>query len=518
MSIEANQQYFNSCLETVKSLYDNQLYNDCAEYLKKLSFFAWLNFSGYYKNSSLELYLNLLGKHISPFVNEKLKEKKDYFSVLHICSQVYKTGGHSKLLYNWIKNDQKSHHALLSIRQPIDELREVSESYLEKDNQLDLLSVNAENLLKSSQLLREVLYNNYDLIVLHIHPDEVVTNIALSDTNIPTPVSYLNHADHVYWNGVTISDIIIQIRESNISFDSERRDITCKQVFLPIPITEQGSTSIDEHSASINILTTGTYYKYLPNEKYDFLKEAELIVTRHPHVLIHIVGINEQSEYAQKHQHPQLIFHGTISPEELQSLEQKTDIYLEGFPTPSFTALLQPAMKGIPFVLHYQPLELFKLFVENDSDCIVYPKSVQDWHLLVDRLISNKSEREAYAQKQYNIIRNNFHIDSWRTKLNELYDLVNLTTHKIHDLKEDKSWEGENEKFLVTTHKYTIQHYLHTENLPLADKVKVIKKASLKNDNVSYLGKKALLNYLSKNKLKKIYTNITPIKNPRSKK
>lgn len=497
----SNKIYFESCIRTAQKLFEEKLYEDCINYIEKTASFGWFNFSGYYKSKSLELLLTKIQQKILPIAYHQQKQKKTN-KILHICSEVYTSGGHSKLLYNWIKNDSSKKHTILSIRLSLEEIKDISDFYLTDSISVGHISVKSPSKIESINLLNQQPLNDYDVIVLHIHPDETITSIVLSQKDITTPICFINHADHVFWLGTSIADLVLQIRESSISIDEERRDILKeRQFFLPIPI-ETAQNTEDENSNSetnfIKILSTGTAYKYNPNEHYNFLKEAYKIVEENSNILFNIVGINADSDYAKEYQHERIFLHGIVSSQRLAEIEETTDIYIEGFPMPSFTALLQVALRKIPFALHYNPLPLFKLFSDNNEYNIVYPKNLDEWHSNIRKLIRDSEYRTGTSQKQNKYILNNYSIEVWKSRVQELYQIIDKKEHAYWKPNPDRYYDGDNEKLLVTADKRKFSHYSFTEKMSLNGKYFVYKMTNPKNSNISYFHKKQLIKYFLK--------------------
>lgn len=494
----SNKQYFESRIRISQKLYEEGLYEDCISYIQKTATFGWFNFSGYYKSEELEILLSKIQKKILP---RSLHQKKTVRTgkVLHICSEIHDSGGHSKLLYNWIKNDSSKKHSILSTRLSKEHIETVSRVYMEDISELEHLSIKSASRLESVNLLNQLPLNDYDVILLHIHPDETITNIVLSQQHITTPVWIINHADHVFWLGTSIADKVIQIRESNIALDVQRRGISAeRQIFLPIPVENilHAHEEKKDFEHQINILSTGTAYKYNPNEKYNFLREAYKAVEENSNIIFNIVGIEHDSEYAKKYLHERIVLHGIISPLKLSHIEQRSHIYVESFPMASFTALLQAALQRIPFVLHYDPLPLFKLFSETEEVAVQYPKDLDEWHKDLNRLIRDTKYRGETAKKQYQYVLNKFSIDVWKSRLAALYIASKSEVHSYWPPTADVFYNGENEKLLVTIDKRTISHYASTNNLSWPGKYFVFLKSKSKNVNVNYGGKKALLKYL----------------------
>ena len=492
-----NKEYFDSCVQIAKQLFKDDLIDDCINYIEKISSFAWHNFSGIYKSEILEgLLCKIQEKLLVPFERQNKTEDNPNGKILHICSEIHTAGGHSKLLYNWIKLDKNREHTILCTRFSTERIIAISKNYTTDFSNLKHQSVIADTKINSVRLLNELITDDYDLIVLHIHPDEVITNIVLSQASITIPVCFVNHADHTFWLGTYISDLILQIRKNNILLDVERRGIPVeRQVFLPIPIDIKLREKEKYETKILYLLSTGTAFKYQPKEGYNFLEEAYRIVEENHQVIFNIVGIDGDSEYAKKHQHDRINFHGQITSTKLKEIEEITDIYVEGFPTPSFTALLQVAMMKIPFILHYKPLPVFRLFDDCEAEAIIYPENIQDWRGMIQKLISDEKYRLEVTEKQHSNILYSYSKENWMHRLENIYNKTDKLTHSFLKPSKDYYFYNENEEILVTIDNKKFPHFRYTENLSIKGKLYVYLKSMKRNKNITYFGTKNLLKY-----------------------
>lgn len=505
-NLESNRKYLEQRILTAQALFNKGLYEDCINYIELTASFAWLNFSGFYKLQSLEKILINIGKSLPAFKNEiKLnsQEKKTNKNVLHICSSLRFAGGHSKLLFNWIKTDYKNNHTILSTRLSQDDLKNISSAYT-KDNVPSLINLNADSKLKKAEELKKHLESfHYDYIILHTDPNEVIATIALSDINIKTPILLLNHADHTFWLGSTITNILLQIRESNIALDKKRRNIS-DQALLPIPIKSNPfikKYNSENQTKHLKILSTGSLYKYTPTEDYNFYEEIFILAKKYPEILINIVGIDKDSEYASKYQLKNINYLGILNSQDLNQLENEADIFLEGFPLPSFTALLQVSLKKIPFVLHYKPLSSMMLFEENKKNGIFYPNNKEEWRAEVEKLIENHDYRKQIAAKQYDYVDNLYSEKAWLDLLAKVYEKADSKIHSLNPITPDNFYDTEQEHTLAQVDNAEISHFKYTSGLGLIWKIKLLFSIFSKNKNVKYyLSKKHIFEYLFKSR------------------
>lgn len=468
MRIDNNRKYIENSIQNIKHLIDIKCYEDAANYAKNLCRYAWLNFTGYYSIWKIEHYLNIVGNKIPKLESYNTPKNN---KVLHICSEIYETGGHTKLVFNWIKNDPEKEH-FIAITRPRKNEERVAEIYQFDFDKVKLLEGKTTCAL-AYQLKKYA--NEYQYIVLHIHPDDVIPLLAFSDVDFKIPIIYNNHADHIFWIGNSIIDILVQIRNSVGKLDVIRRNI--KDYFL-LPIlpdyneVNYKSSYYRKGENKINILSTGSQYKYKPTDNHDFFSSIYKIAQRHENVEINIAGVNPDYEFAQKCSHPNINFLGNI--ENLQDYEANCDIYVEGFPIASFTALLQPAIKGKCIQLMHNPPIQIKLFEDDETTGFVYPTTEENWQKNLSQLIVNKEYREQLTQKQQLFIKKEYSLQSWKSKLENIYEYASQISHTIKKNKNDIYFQTQEEILLNESNSYKIYHFDFLNKLSFKDKITVV--------------------------------------------
>lgn len=484
----SNKKYFDANIKIAESLYNNGLYNDCALFIQKLGLFAWQNFTGYYTSYKLECLLLKINNSIQPTLITKDYPQlinNDKKKILHVVTEIYATGGHSKLVNSWMEIDDGNYHAIVASKMKFEDLHDICNFY-DTLRTIDKFQLQGKDILeKSSYLLH--LAQNFDVVVLHIHPNDVVPILSFGNKKYAKPIFFLNHAEHTFWFGITIADYVIQIKESNVVVDAHRRQ-NPNQFYLPLPI---GNKMLDGHKLQkpqdkFIILSTGSEFKYKPNNTCNFFKEAFLIVERYPNVIIYIAGVSSSYSYYQPFQHDRIICLGLVT--DLNQYEALADLYLEGFPTPSFTALLQAAMNRVPFVLQYNPMPVYQLFENNEDVGTVYPKNIEEWRHVVYSLIEDTEKREIVATKQFNYIKETYSEENIKSKIKQIYELpTNMRGGEDFSYIMDKWYFDENEKEILNLYDLKINHLEFTWNLSFINKYRVVMQGIVhKNANVEF--------------------------------
>ena len=466
-----NRTFFDFALKEANILIKKGKYESAAIFLRYLSFFVWSSPTGYFCSWKLEQLLTIIGQHIIPkekSVSPLIKDT-DKLNILHIATQIFEVGGHTQLLFNWTRLDNKNKHHIILTEQSLAHLPIEKTSKENYDLSLfSSLEDQSNNILEKATLLRKYA-SQYDLVVLHIHPSDVIPSIAFSTEDLP-PVLFLNHADHLYWTGASTIDVLLQIREFNIIEDKKRRGILQEQFFLPIPIPDNESNvdinkkrlycreKLNIDKDKIVLLSTGTEYKFKPNKSHNLFEITIPILNENPNVILFIVGISEKSNLAQQYAHSQIRYVGELQISDLEAYEWASDIYLETMPFASFTAMLEVGLKKKAIHLMHNPNEMVRLF--SDSSAFKYSNTKEEWQKGLRQLISDTSYRSHIRELQFEYLKKEYTTSAWIEKLNHIYDFVKTKKHKnTHNESHAYAKEDDIDFLLSITPHYKIGAY-----------------------------------------------------------
>lgn len=326
---------------------------------------AWAAHPGRLSDERLEAIAVRIGRALQPAatvvdnVGRARDDNETSRRVLHVATTVAATGGHSRIVENWVKADSGSVHSLLLIEQGREPVRPALVRQIEASGgNVAILAADA-TLLKRARLLRQAAQQGgYACIVLHHHPDDVVPLVAFATEDCP-PVAVMNHADHVFWLGVSIADIVVEFREFGAELSREQRAARRCVVFpLPLDIQSAAPTRA-EARARLGIpedvrmmLTIGTASKYVPTERHRFFETLGKALDCDPTARLYVIGVGEgDAGFLNIPRHERIELLGIIS--DPIDYEAAADLYLEGFPFGSYTAMLETAARGVrPIMMH----------------------------------------------------------------------------------------------------------------------------------------------------------------------
>jgi len=283
---------------------------------------------------------------------------------LHVLTEGFALFGHTKLCRKWIElAPSPARHDVVLLDQygpPPTALRQTVEA---RQGRLTVLDRTLPMTMRAQQL-RELAWADADVVVLHVHPNDVIPSVAFGVTGGPR-VLYMNHADHEFWIGGAVADLVLDTRESGQSWTRQYRGITRTQL-LPIPLDEAPAWRIAPEqlerlrretraqwqigNGEFLFLTIGSANKYVPVTGLSFLEAAEAILQRCPQARLLAVGPTLTGPWAQASQRTQGRLMAIGTQTDLDRFHAAADLYLEGMPAGSLTSLLEACLSGLACV------------------------------------------------------------------------------------------------------------------------------------------------------------------------
>src|SRR5205814_8905774 len=156
------------------------------------------------------------------------------------------------------------------------------------------------------------------------------------------------------------SDIVVDIRDSGLSLSTSFRGVRSSAV-LPVPLEDRGLSLRSVAAARVGdptalarglvLLTIGSPHKYHPSRQLDFEKTVVRIVDALGDCTLIAVGPSPDDPLWQQlaaRTKGRVVAVG-LDPD-LAPWHGAADLYIEGFPIGSYTALLEVALAGRAFV------------------------------------------------------------------------------------------------------------------------------------------------------------------------
>lgn len=363
-------------------------------------------------------------------------------NVLHVLSQGYQSGGHTRLVERWISMDSKSTHSVLVTLNSATNPQWLADAALNSGGWYKTLDTTGLSLCQKAKTLRDVATMWADYVVFHIHPHDPIAPIAFGIPGGP-PVVFLNHADHAFNVGVSVADLVADYRVSGKSITLARRNTTKAHV-LPIPLkmpqrlqnkqTAKKALGISEDR--IVFLTISTPYKLVPCGEYNFLNLLREIIKRHENVEMLVVGPSDCGEWAQLKNESNGRIKAFGIQYDLSLFHCAADIYLDSIPLVSPTSALEVGALGVPVIGLATDIAHFSNDIAPGIIKTHFP-NVEELYSVIDKLVKDEDYRISQGDYLKTTILQS-HCLMWTEHLKTLYSLLpaNHQPTEISDVEE----------------------------------------------------------------------------------
>lgn len=324
--------------------------------------------------------------------------------VLHVASHLVEIGGHTKLLASWIGADKNRAHSLALTRHrgPVPAFVEAEV----RDAGGTIYRVNSTpgRFLAWARQLRRIAAD-FDLVVLHAHNEDVVPLLAFGGSVARPPVALLNHSDHMFWLGTSISDIVVNLRAAAESISIERRAVAkSRSTLVPtlVGAIERSKSRRDAKLAlgldpeRIILFSAAREPKYRTVHGVTFADTHVALLKRFPQATLIVLGAGEPKDWkpAQDAVPGQIVpMKGRSDP---RTFFEAADIYVDSFPFVSSTSMMEAAGYGLPLVSRFYESSAMDIIGINHPgliDASIIAASDEDYVATLSRLVSDPEYR-----------------------------------------------------------------------------------------------------------------------------
>jgi hypothetical protein len=401
--------------------------------------YAWLNFTGEYFSIKLEKLLKILGSKYIKNCGIKCGENSSKrLRILHVITKAPSIGGCPRFVKNWIEIDRNNFHSLFitqsdtATTELINTVHKFKGETYYKDN----------DLLKTAIKLNKI-SDAYNIVVLHIHPYDIVPNLAFSNNN--KKIFYNNHADHVFWVGLSITSVLINLRKSGEKLSKSKRNISNLNFgFLPIPICIDSPTEEINYKKARNLLgikehetlaiTIASEYKFSKVGKIDFVDDHLQIIKKYPLLKIIAIGPRMKGRWKKAYKISQGRLKAIGPRKDLYLFRQASDIVIDSYPFSSLTSMLESLLHkkiGLSMIIDKEG-DVSRFDDISFDNKINIKSSRSDYDKTIYDLINNKDWYNNRCEELFNAVANHHTNEGWLKYLLDLYALKASNNSKLN--------------------------------------------------------------------------------------
>ena len=423
-----NRSKFDGLIENAARAIQRNRFRSAAVSLQSAARFAWYNHPGMFQSANLEALAAQIGEHLPPLRGMGVELRGH---VVHVLSQAYAEGGHTRLVWRWIENDaSRTNSIVLTGQQGIPVPQHLTDAVRASGGQIISLGETSSNLLVRAAELRRIAESGADTLVLHVHPYDVLPSIALVD--VPARIVFLNHADHVFWVGASIADVVADIRPAGQRLSiAERNTRGSFSAIVPIPLTAPPASDkalarerLGLAQDAVVVISIASGYKYGASPGHHFIDIHRDFVLANPEAILLVIGPTSDGRWQDISDETNGRFKAVGMVQGLEDYYSAADIYLDSIPFASLTSLLDAALRGIP-VLALSETAANSVLTSNDlslMDHNVHYSDRQDYIRAVTVLAGQPDERLRQGEVTRRAVVEDHLSPGWNNYLDRIFE------------------------------------------------------------------------------------------------
>lgn len=361
--------------------------------LNILSTYLWLVHSGRFTSVHIENEIQRIAQKFVIHTKEKDKNKKN---ILFIATELYKTGGHTRVLESYasyLKRWGYDIELILSNQSQSD----VPVRILHNADFINVFGLgNLNNIYKINYLSEKI--DSVDVVYNFQHPNDIVTAVALEAIKNKYHI-FFNHADHRFFTGHTTASRVIHTRPYAKSLFLKRRGYAPEHIINPVSINitctpnnkRKARQILGLRDEDVILITVSSYYKMIPNESYNMPDVIKRVLCENKNTKWLIVGITS-SQYEKISRGP--VPEGVICYGEVENPIDhlvSADIFVEGMPVGSTIAMFEAIAAGCFPVFAWGPE--FPVSSKNDEpyigEILKHSSTKEEFFILIKNIISD---------------------------------------------------------------------------------------------------------------------------------
>lgn len=446
--IPQNFEVFRNLVARSQELAKSKQYDMAVVYGEMAASYASGKHCGLFVSLELESILLSVGQQVIGSNESYGRSSTSYPAfkkVLHVATEMKTIGGHSRLLWRWIQEDCERSHSLVLTRQaPLEVPKPLKDAVSSSRGKIHILNTQVGSLIAWAKQLRQ-LSAEVDLVILHAHNYDVIPLLAFANKEHLPPIILLDHADHLFWLGSGIADVVISLRESGMKLAHSRRHINVnRSVLLPIIIEStlrelsraEAKRQLNLPEDCVLLLSIARKVKYRTVDGISFADSHLPLLKRFKQAVLIVVGPGNREDWSSAIHQSEGRIKVFSETENTTVFYQAADIYVDSFPFVSNTSLLEAGSYGVPLVSRYPYPSKASGVLGADmpglTGNLIRVKNLEEYTATLSRLVEDTEFRQSLGEATKTKIVETHWQDGWRIFLNQVYSHTSKISQQVH--------------------------------------------------------------------------------------
>ena len=389
----------------------------------------------YYSSDRIERCLRKIALRHSVELSDEFQKG----SVLHVMTQCFAVGGHTRVVERWIERSPDTCINSVAILMPKNSTFSDRLVNVVKNHHGEVFLFEESDPVTMALKLRKIA-SAFERVVLHANNDDIVPVIAFGTEEFKRPVFLFNHADHVFGLGVSIADGFLDLRSGGRNVSILYRGVRNSHI-VHIPGAEKvafGNIRSDSEKRSDRealglpldrklIVSAASTYKYRPFLGWNFADFMEKVLDEEENCEFVVLGPDRVKGRIRNRK--RIHTFGMVPPSVCLQYFKAADLVVDSFPFMSFTSLQDAVTMGVPVLSlktvmpHLDWMESSKAYVEN----------VGELCLRVRRILADRSYASSVYADTVGRMIDEQDAEKWMAELCAAYCSANQ--HEVRDFK-----------------------------------------------------------------------------------
>ncbi len=409
--LKANFEQFASEVDKAEAHLKAGRLEEAALSVTLASAFATQKHCGVFASERIERILGAISKTLPDraAVLPRVKDLKDARRILHVATELTTVGGLTRMLTRWINTDAARQNSVALTRYRGVLPQQLADAVARSGGEIHKLNTKPGSLFDWALNLRK-LARGYDLVVMHIHCEDTIPVIAFGPSETLPPVLLLNHADHIFWIGPSVSHAVLNLREAAADITINRRGVAPERSLMLPTLIDPPSRKMSRKEArallgidedSVVIISVARGAKYRPINGVTYASRFVEVLKANPKARLFVVGSGSPEDW--KPAQDQVLGRIVGMPEQPDpsAYFEAADIYVDSYPFSSSTSLMEAAGYGLPLLTLFMAPDEARLVGINHLGLeggLVQARTTVQWEETLNRLIRDPAFRTSQSE------------------------------------------------------------------------------------------------------------------------